>query len=104
MKKRERFPHVSEEQALNDPENEVLFSKEEAFIGKFDRIIKDVCNKINIDFKIIIVALEYLWKHYIPNDNEISNFPSFNTIKKTFSGFFGDDHVYITISRFIKIL
>lgn len=56
-----------------------------------------VCIKINIDFKLIIVVLEHLWKYYIPSGNDISNFPSLNAIRMTFSGLFGDEHVCLKL-------
>lgn len=80
------------------------FDKEVEFFSNFSDVFNHVCPKLNLDVTSVFNSFETLLIHYVPNDENVHNFPRARDIKTCMNKHSGDLESYILISRFIKIL
>lgn len=64
VEKRERIPHISEEDVLKSDEMRNKFDKEVEFFSNFSDVFNHVCPKLNLDVTSVFNSFETLLIHY----------------------------------------
>ena len=104
IEKRQRFPHVSADDALKNEDLRMKYDKEVEFFSKFSDVINHLCSKLNKDLNTVFNSFETLLKYYEPKDDNIHNFPKARDLRRILNQHSGELQSYIIISHFIEII
>ena len=105
MEKRDRFPHIPLSNIdPHDEKSKKIFDDELHFIQGFEKTIKKICSKINLNSKKILKSFELMMNHYEPPDDDIHQFPSPSDLERIISKYSSEKKSYIDLAQFIEIL